>query len=256
MTSSPRTSQQLLMMGSLLGGAASHRSAAALHGFDGFGLELAEVSFRRGSERELPVDVVVHSWRYGSRHDTAMVQGIRCTSVARTLVQLGAVCSRRAVERALDAAIRDGASMRWIEETLERLNRPGVTGARVLRSILEDPRRAVHVESVLERRVERALRSTGLPGLVTQHEIVTPHARYRVDMAYPAARIAIEGHSRKHHSGLLAGESDSGRHLALSAQGWVVLYVTWKMLNDPESFLPDLIASYRRRIGASAGLAG
>lgn len=252
MASAPSTIWQLLMTGSLLGGAASHRSAAALHGFDGFVLHRAEVSFERRRERAMPRGVVVHTWRYESSNDITVVNGVRCTSIARTLVQLGAVCDRALVERALDSAIRDGASKQWIAQTLERLSRPGVTGASVLRSIIDDVGRADQVESVLERRLEQALRTTGLPGLVTQHEIVTSAGTYRVDMAYPEAKIAIEGHSHRHHSGHLAAVADSGRHLALSAQGWLVVYVTWQMLNDPADFLPSLIATYRQRIASRA----
>lgn len=254
MAASPRTVKQLLMTGSLMGGTASHRSAAALHGFDGFGFGLAEVSFRRGRLRSMPRDVRVHTWSFESKNDLTEVDGIRCTSIARTLVQLGAVCSRNTVEQALDSALRDGASMLWIRETLERLNRPGVTGALVLRSILDDPRRSVRVESVLERKLERALRSTGLPGLVTQHEIHAGGCDYRVDMAYPSAKIAIEGHSRRHHIGLLAAESDSPRHLALTAAGWQVIYVTWKMLETPASFLPAVVALVHER-NVAPGLA-
>jgi hypothetical protein len=89
------------------GSAISHRSAAAMWGLDGARRERIEVSAihkltRPGSwpiphrPARLPLDEVT------------TISGIAVTTVARTLLDLGAVVLLPAVERALDGALRDG----------------------------------------------------------------------------------------------------------------------------------------------------
>jgi predicted transcriptional regulator of viral defense system len=68
--------------------------------------------------------------------DVEEVDGIRCTSVARTLLDLAAVLPRREVERAFDRAeVLEVLDARAIEDVLERTR--GHRGHATLRSILD-----------------------------------------------------------------------------------------------------------------------
>lgn len=98
-SSAPDTWLRRHIVVSLAGGVVSHASAAALHNLDGFARASGpiHVSFDRGSERRLP-HATVHRWRFTSRNDITNVEGIQCTSVARTLFQLGSGCTRDQVE--------------------------------------------------------------------------------------------------------------------------------------------------------------
>jgi len=247
--SSPETWLQRHMAVSLVGGVASHRSAAALHQLDGFrraGL-LIEVCFPRNKERRLP-GVTTHRWRETDPVDIDRVDGVRCLSIARTLFQLGAVCSPAHVEVALDSAIRNGASLDWIEATAQRLKRPGNTGGSVLRAVLADPARQGAVsESVLERLIERVLTDRRFPRPVRQHPVALPSGQRRLDLAFPDVRLGIEGHSRRHHFGRAAVESDNYRDLELAAAGWEVLYVTWQMAHQPKELVELVAATYNQR---------
>lgn len=256
--SSPQTWMQRHMTLSLVGGVASHRSAAALHGFDGFRRAgpRVEVCFPRNSEHKIR-GVTTHRWRYTDERDIDTVAGIRCVAIERTLFQLGAVCSPAQVEVALDSALRNGASLHWISETAERLQRPGKTGGGVLKNILRDPaRRGAVSESVLERLVERVLVDSRLPRAVRQHPVRLASGLRRLDLAFPEVRLGIEGHSRRHHFGRSAVESDHRRDLELAAAGWEVLYVTWQMAHEPQSLLDLVVATYNQRRGGIAGLGG
>lgn len=247
--STPDSWLQRHMAVSLVGGIASHRSAAALHQLDGFRQigPRTEVCFARNKERRIQ-NVTIHRWRYTDVNDITAVDGIRCLSVARTLFQLGAVCTPDQVEAALDSALRSGAPLRWISDTADRLQRPGPTGGNVLRKILQDPRRSGALsESLLERIIERVVADNRLPAVVRQHPVHLSSGWRRLDLAFPDVRLGIEGHSRRHHFGRSPVEADHDRDLELAAAGWEVLYVTWKMAHEPEALVDRIVAIYQKR---------
>lgn len=252
--SAPKTQRQRLMIASLAGAVISHRSAAQLHNLDGVNLprNAIEVCFERGKDRDLAgleFTVITHTWSYSSRDDITVVDGVRVTSIARTLVQLGAVCSVETVECALDSALRQGASARWIEATWMRCRRRGPWGGDKLKHVMYDPGRAGALsESVFERLVERLVDLPGLPRPVRQHQVDTPAGRKRLDLAFPEARLGIEAHSRQVHFGVATESGDNLRDLALAAEGWEILYITWGMAQEPAFFLESLKRTYARRV--------
>ncbi len=250
LTAAPVTWHQQLKVQTLLGQAvASHRAAAHLHGLDGFGSSALEVCIPRDDER-LERKVRTHSWRRTEPEDLVEIDGIPCTSVARTLVQLGSVVARWRVEKALDSALRSGVSAVWIEDTLERLWRPGKTGAGTLRRIIDDPRRLGALpDSWFERLLQQALDAPGLPPAELQYEVRTGSSVRRLDLAYPEVKLGVEAHSRRFHFGPARTESDNLRDLELAAVGWEVIYVTWSMAHEPAALVRQLTAIYQSRLG-------
>jgi very-short-patch-repair endonuclease len=250
--SSQDSHRQRLMVASLAGAVISHRSAASLHGLDGVRSPryLIEVCFERGNHRDLSAlgTVSMHTWSFTSRDDIAVIDGIRVTSIARTLVQLGAVCDIDAVEAALDSALRKGASPRWIESTWKRLRRTGPWGGDGLEAVMYDPSRSgVLSESQLELLVERVISDPALPTPVRQFEVQTSDGPKRLDLAFPTARLGIEGHSKQVHFGPAAEEADNLRDIALAAEGWEILYITWGMAHEPAFFLESLKRTFKQR---------
>lgn len=247
---SPDGFRRRCAVASLAGATVSHDSAAALHGLDGFAEPVSgriHVCFPRDHKRLLP-GYFVHTWSRTRPRDIATVDGIRCTSVARTLVQLGLNHDRAVVEVALDSALRKGASPRWIEETYHRLKRPGPTGHGVLGSILTDPARTGELtESLLETIVEEAISDPALPRPIRQHRIRLSSGVRRFDLAFPDALLAIEGHSRRFHFGSAADERDNLRDIEVAAAGWEVLYITWGLAHEPRLFLRFVKQTYHRR---------
>ncbi len=237
------------MVASLAGGVISHGSAAALHGLDGFSRRGTgiDVCFTRGSERRIE-GAAVHRWRYTSPSDITEVEGIACTSVARTLFQLGATCSAAQVEVALDSALRAGANPAWIEDTATRLVRPGPTGGRVLLDLMYDPARDGALSaSVLEKVIERVLAEPRLPMAVRQHPVMIGGQQKRLDLAFPDVKLGIEGHSRTHHWGRIKEDADNLRDLQVAAQGWEVIYVTWHLAHQPQVLLDLVVEIYEQR---------
>ena len=103
---------------------ASHRAAAALHRYDGFAPGVIEVLvpmhvFHRRK------NVIVHHTRSLPEIDRDRVGPIPVTSMARTLIDLGAVASADQVEEAFDGAERDRLVNRTqVQRRYEQLRAP------------------------------------------------------------------------------------------------------------------------------------
>jgi very-short-patch-repair endonuclease len=66
----------------------------------------------------------------------------------------------------------------------------------------------------------------GLPEPAVQHWVeVDGIPTYRLDHAYPLARIAVEYDGREHHSSLTDRARDERRRAWLVAHGWTVIVV-------------------------------
>jgi hypothetical protein len=249
----PATFHQRLMVAVLAGGGtvASHRSAALLHGFDGFDAAPIEVTVVRG--RYPTIDgVVVHRATPFDPCDLATLRAIPCTNVARTLCDLGAVSRQDDVERALDGVLRRGANLRWIEDTLRRVHRPGPSGTTTLRRILADPRRVGGLPaSWLERLVRRALAAPDLPPVVLQYELQAGgRVVARFDAAIPEWRLGIEGHSAEWHDRPGRVWRDLERDNAVKALGWGIVYVTWELAKRPADVLDLVRRTHRARLAS------
>src|SRR5262245_2506911 len=117
---------------------ASHRSAMAVRDLPGGEQLVQEVlcpRWRRAQHEEL----IVHESKLIDDVDMTIVDGIPVTTIERTLLDLGAVCSPLVVERAVEAALRDDlTTFDALHQTLIRLARRGRNGAGVLRAILDE----------------------------------------------------------------------------------------------------------------------
>jgi predicted transcriptional regulator of viral defense system len=85
------------------GAVLSYRSAGALHGLRDWGHTKIEVTVPRRSARRHE-GVKVHRSTTLTGSDATVVNGIPCTSVARTLLDLAEVITHRQLERAFDQA--------------------------------------------------------------------------------------------------------------------------------------------------------
>lgn len=113
---------------------------------------------------------------------------------ARTLVDLSAVSPTGTVEKAVDAALRDRlVIVAGLRACFDALTGPGRRRVAHFRPILDarEPRYSPG-DSDLEARVERWLVGGGLPPPVAQFPVHVGGHRYRIDLAYPDLRIAIE----------------------------------------------------------------
>lgn len=224
----PRTYEQALMAACLAtGGVASHRAAAGLLRLRGIESPPVEITVAGGSHRTLN-GVVLHYRDPLLPQDVAACAGIPITKPALTLLDLGAVAPDLVEGAAEDARFRGLVSIDGLWRVLNRSGGRGRRGAAVLRRVLEarDPRQAP-TESPLEDEIVAVLRRFGLPEPVRQHPVPRPGRKpLRLDIAYPAELIDIEGDGLRWHTSTDDLRRDRERANFLVTLGYVILRFT------------------------------
>lgn len=215
------------------GSAASHRSAAAMHGLAGCPEGVVEITVPR--RLKAPENVILHRTVAPSIERAVLIDGIPVTPVARTLLDLGAVAGPLVGEAAVEDAIRKGlvspTRLRW---ELDRYGGRGKPGAAALQKVLEargDGSRPL--ESLFELKLLKLIRASRLPIPHRQYEVrENGQLIARVDFAYPGALVAIEADGFAFHSGRATFQTDRSRQNALTTRGWVVLRFTWADIHE------------------------
>lgn len=233
-------------------GWASHRTSAALRNLDGFPPRVVEVLVPYGARRRRG-DWVVHETRALRGVDLDEVEGIPCTSVARTIIDLAAVAHPFLVGQALD-----DASRRWpgtleaVDLRSRELARRGRRGIRTIRTLLDERAgRGRYTDSGFETRAVRLVRAAGLPEPVLQYTVRDGDFVAHLDLAWPAIWWAVECDSLAHHSGKRAHEWDRIRRRRLKALGWDLVEITFDdvTLRSAQS-ARELTELYRQRAKA------
>jgi very-short-patch-repair endonuclease len=238
------------------GAVASHRSAAYL--------------LRIGERAPLVVDVIApgqrgrgidgirfHAAPYPARHELVLVDGIPCTTVARTIVDLAGTYGETeladTVERAAAARLLDVAA---IDAVLA--SGPKRRGAPCLRRVLDDWRpvaetaRFATFRSLFEAKLLPLVAAAGLPLPRFNAPVRTAERVLEVDLLWEPERLVLEADSRKHHGIEVAFERDHRRTRELIAADYRVLPVTWR---EVERDAPAVLAVVRQEL-ARRPLAG
>ena len=139
----------------------SHRSTAGLCGLRPDNRRKSDVSLPSPSARP-KVAIEVHRSVTLTADDVTTVEGIPCTTIARTLVDLGDVLDRRAVERAVEQA--EVLRLFDLREVHRAIDRAGPRrGAGLLSSVLENLEGPTLTASELEEAFLALCRTADLP---------------------------------------------------------------------------------------------
>ena len=184
----------------------------------------------------MPDTIVAHTSIVLPAADLTRVSGVPCTTVERTLIDLGAVQPARRVADALDAALRtqktDLALVRYV---LQHRRGRGRRGAGVLADVLDSFEATAPVESPYERRLLEALLSSHVPSPRLQHPIAIDAGRtVRADFAWPECRVIVEVDGHQFHSSREQRAADAARQNQLVRRGWSVMRFTSDQLIEPE----------------------
>lgn len=210
------------------GAAVSHRSAALLHGLLR-GPQIVEACTpRKRNARTTPSTWVVHTSIVFPRADLTRVGGIPCTTVERTLVDLGAVQPKRRVAYAVDAALRlEKTDLGLLHYIHARRRGRGRRGAGVLAEVLDDLSSTGVTESPYERDFLALLIDLDVPMPRLQYEIREGGRLVaRVDFAWPDCRLIVEVDGHEYHSSREQREHDATRQNQLTRLGFTVLRFT------------------------------
>ena len=169
-----------------------------------------------------------------------MVGSIPTTNPTRTLLDVGLVLPPRALEEALDSALRQRlTSLDRLRVGVEKLGGRGRRGPATLGKLLDARGDVIPTDSALETRLSRLLRRHHFPQPQRQVEVRDGQGFVgRVDFAYPELKIAIEVQSYRWHSSRAAWHSDTDRLNRLQAFGWIIIQVTYEDLERR----PDVVA--------------
>jgi len=200
--------------------------------------------------------VVVHRSDHLTSPDVVQRRdGLRLTSPARTLFDIGAAVGPLVAESAyVDALQRGLVTYRKLVDVYARVGGKGRPGSAAMRMFLLGSSEGVSaIESELELRFWRVIRDFGLPVPTPQFWVVTAGGRFRVDFAYPDLKVALELNGRADHAGPLAQKRDRRRARWLRAAGWAVHDYGWTdVVGQPSQVaaqLLDIIGSATHRQG-------
>ena len=177
--------------------------------------------------------------------DRAEVDGLRVTSVARTLRDLAAVVPPRRLERAVEEAewprLLDLRALEAVSE--RRRGRPGSTAiARVLRERRDSP----WTRSELERRFLALCSAAGLPSPVVNGRLLG----FEVDFHWPEHRLVVELDGFAYHHTRASFERDRRRDAKLHVAGQRVLRLTQRRLERDSG---EVVAEVRSLLDGFGG---
>jgi very-short-patch-repair endonuclease len=212
------------------GAVLSRRAAAALIGHLPAPSGEIDVTIKDGRTRKRP-GIAIHTTRWLPTEEITNREGMPCTSVARTLVDL----SNGSTERQLRRAFQQSSYLRLFDRrALDRVlaHSHGVHGIATVRRILEELGADDDIPlTELERRFLALVRAAGLPDPVPQGFV----AGWRVDFHWPAQRLVVETDGREAHAHEVAFATDRQRDFELELAGWHVLRISWRqVIEQPE----------------------
>jgi very-short-patch-repair endonuclease len=221
----------------------SHGSAAELLGLWDQRLPVVHVVPPDWSGRKID-GIRWHRVRLPEADEVEVRDGIPCTTVSRTLVDMagwtGWSSMRRLVEQ---AAVLRQLDAEEIDRILARGRR---RGAPRLRAILA-PWRGTHekrpvVRSRLEARLLHLLIEKGLPAPRTNVKVRVDGHRFEVDLLWDEQRLAIETDGEETHDTRIAFQRDRRRDQILTAAGYRTSRITWQQVVDEPNAVVNRVA--------------
>ncbi len=218
--------------------ALSHREAAALTELRFCDRSRTDVTVPGRSRCGQP-GIQVHRVRNLHPDEITELEGIRVTTIARTLLDLCEVVPADQVRRAFEKAERmEGLDSRALRLVAERAH-----GRRALKLFLpliaEDHTTAARAKSDLEARFLDLVRERQLPMPVVNGIV----GGYEVDAHWPGTRLIIELDSWAFHRSKRSFHADRKKWLDLRSQGFDVLTVTDPMLIGQPGRIADAICA-------------
>jgi very-short-patch-repair endonuclease len=197
----------------------SHQSAALAHGLRLPDRPRPTHVTVTDSDRSRP-GIAIHTttiWHPGERH---RVQGLRATSVARTMVDIAPAYRARELAPVVDQALRATSRAKLLEAVDRHPRRPGTPR---LGRLLDPRRPSAETWSKAEARLRAALHRARLPSPDSNVWV----GGYRADLLWRDQRVIVEYDSEFFHTGPAIFDGDRERHNDLSAvSDHEVLHVT------------------------------
>jgi very-short-patch-repair endonuclease len=209
---------------------ASGVTAAWWHGLTKFAPDLVEVTVPRNSHGRRR-DAIRVRRRDLAPTDVVERKGLRVTALPLTVVEAAA-------RRGGGAKLMDSALQRHVELAQlwrAHLRNKGRHGSPAARRLLQAASNGARSEA--ERLLVKLLRDNGITGWKTNY----PLGGYKVDVAFPKPKVAIETDGWAFHSSQEDFQNDRERQNKIALLGWQVLRFTWLDLTEyPQRVLAEI----------------
>jgi Protein of unknown function (DUF559)/Transcriptional regulator, AbiEi antitoxin len=239
----------------------SHRSAAALWDLRADNRATTDVTLPSKSARSRP-GIDVHRSTPLRDNDVTTHDGIPCTSVARTLLDVAEVVDRRGLERAIEQAeVLRVFDLRAVEDVLGRADGRrggGRRGAKLLRAALADLGEPALTASDLEERFLAICRDAGLPAPEVNAWLdLDDEPAIKADFLWRRERLVVETDGWGAHGTRQAFERDRRRDQRLRLAGFEpVRFTRRQIVRGPERVGAMTAALHARAVEAAALRAG
>lgn len=255
----PPSWQRNLWIASINGGASSvvaFEAAGLLHGMSPLVDGAVTMAVDRLRRHPMP-GVTWHRIDDIRPWHVTIVDGMRVTTRARTVVDLGAVLRTKRFEEVFEDGItRSIVSVAEVGAVLSEVRRSGKPGVLRVEAALDllGPGEGLS-RSKLERLLDRAIELAGLPEPLREHPLPSTNGMAGfVDRYYPEARWIIEADGRKWHERRRQMARDADRDTEAARRGHLTTRRMWENLDsDPEGSAAALADIYRDRVALFAG---
>jgi very-short-patch-repair endonuclease len=231
-------------------GLLSHRAAALLHRIDGIEAAPFEVLTERWARRRRRSGVRVHETNLLLPADRTMREGIPCTSVVRTVIDLAGVVPPYRADQALEDVLRSKwCDVQDVADRFVKLSGRGRPGTRVMRTLLEKRiGRDVPTKTEFERRVLELTRKARLALPDCQVKVPLDDRPAYIDLGWPDRLLGVECDGLYDHGSSIRLPWDDDRQNQLQLRGWLILRFTWHMLTkQPDVVIAQLRAAFALR---------
>lgn len=213
----------------------SHGSAAELLGLWDKRPVLVNVTGSSQAGRKID-GVRWHRVSLPGPEETTLREGIPCTSVARTLVDMAGSLGRTSLRRMVEqAAVLRLLDISDVDRALARGRRRGAPELRDILVAWRGEERLPRLRSLLEARLFPALVEAGLPRPQCNVKLRIDGECFEVDLLWDVQRLVIETDGEETHGTRVAFHQDRWRDQVLCASGYRTARVTWRQLEDEPS---------------------
>jgi len=228
------------------------RSAAHLHGLDGFGQGRPVVMVPIDGNARSPIAKVIRS-RYFPHIEKVRLRGFVVAGPAETLITLAGEMGRPRLEALVDDGLASGLfDAEGLRSVIE--SRPGLRGIPVLRRLADERLSDAYQPPTteLERLLYNLLGRPGVPPVTRQFPFPIEVIPMTVDAYIPGWRLIVEADGRRWHTRKADFERDRLRDNLATSRGIAVLRFSYKMLTrDPDQCLLTILETGKMRSRAS-----
>lgn len=183
--------------------------------------------------------------------DVELVQGIPCTTLARTIFDLAGLLSERALERLLDEAVfQEVLDLAALDEQIQHNAGRSKARANLRRALTIHRPGETLTDGPLGEEMLALIRSTDLPWPKLQHwiDLGDDEPMIQADFAWPEVMVIVETDGQQAHGKPLRTVSDYRRDQRAAKAGWHTIRASRQQIRgEPERLKATLTTVIKRR---------